>query len=417
MRIPAAISLLLIVVAALIGWRDHRELKGLHAENHRLTGEANAMGIEVDDPGNREHRTKRERADKLEEARTTALDIIELASKLERLIESGDTTDIATQDQILMALERIGSFDADQLRVLIECFRDADGFTEKMHGTLFSLAAQAMIERNPKEALGLLSAGQSLPAPASHCSNLVSSSLSKWSESDPKGALAWVRANKLDFISRQAMETALIRGAARTDLRLAAGWVSEFGISDKSGVVTAIAANLDSPSQRADLLRLLRSESGAFGEKEINVALTAMAKDIGRNGHDEAARWIKENGFSEAEITKLIAGGMISASKGSDLGRWVEWMGVNLTREPRERYIGEQVSDWTKKDHRAAGEWLAALQDGPAKPVAVAAFAKTVAPYAPDVAAQWAMMLPPGNQRDVILDEVARIQAQDKTAE
>jgi hypothetical protein len=417
MRIPAAISLLCLVAAALIGWLDHQELAGLRAENYRLTGESNAMGIEADNPRNRQHRIKREREEKLEQARTTALDIIELARELERLIESGDTTDIATQDQILMALESIGSFDTDQLRVLIECFRDADGFTEQMHGALFSLAAQALIERNPEDALGLLLAGQSLPAPASHRSDLVSSSLSKWSETDPKGALAWVRANTLDFISRQAMEAALVRGAARADLRLAVGWISEFGISDKSGVVAAIAANLDSPSQRAQLLRLLKSESGTFGEREINVALTAMAKEIGRNGHDEAARWIMENGFSEAEITKLIAGGMISYTNGSDPGRWVEWMGVNLTREPRERHIGEQVSDWTKKDHRAAGEWLAALQDGPAKPVAVAAFAKTVAPYHPDIAAQWAMTLPPGNEREAILKEAERIRAREKTAE
>lgn len=417
MRISAAISLLFLVVAALIGWLDHQELAGLRAENHRLAGESAAMGIETDNPGNRQHRIKRQRADKLDEARTTALDIIELARELERLVESGDTTDIATQDQILKALENIGSFDTDQLRDLIECFRDADGLTEKMHGTLFSLAAQALIERNPEEALGLLLAGESLPAPASHRSDLVSTSLSKWSETDPKAALAWVQANTLDFISRQDMETALIRGAARTDLRLAVGWISEFGIPDKSGVVAAIAANLDSPSQRSHLLRLLKSEPGTYGQKEINGALTVMAKDIGRSGYKDAARWIKENGFSEGEITNLIAGGMISHTNGSDPGRWVEWMEVNLTQEPRERHIGEQVSNWAKRDHRAAGEWLTALQDGPAKPIAVAAFAKTVAPYDPDIAAQWAMTLPPGNEREVILKEAERIRAREKTAE
>ena len=69
------------------------------------------------------------------------------------------------------------------------------------------------------------------------------------------------------------------------------------------------------------------------------------------------------------------------------------------------------------RDHRAAGEWLTALQDGPAKPIAVAAFAKTVAPYDPDIAAQWAMTLPPGNQRDGLLKEAERIRAREKTAE
>lgn len=417
MKISIAISLLILAAAALIGWRDHNELAGLRAENYRLKDEAAAMGIDVDDPVHGKHRPKREREDKLEKARTTAHDIIGLAKEIERLIESGENPDIATQDRLLKFLENLGALDADQLKEMIECFRDADGLTEKMRSLLFSFPVDALIDRNPLVAIKLLLEEQELPVNESFRSYYISSSLSKWSETDPTRALAWVRANSPDFISRQSMETALVHGAARTDLRLAVGWIGEFGVSDTLGVVTKIAGDLDSPSERSDLLRLMKEQPETFGQKEINGALAIMGKEIGKSGYEEGALWIKENGFSEAEITNLIAGGMVSHSKGVDTGRWVEWMGANLSEGPRERFISSNVTDWTKKDHRAAGEWLAALPDGPAKAPAVAAFAKTVAPYDPEIAAQWALTLPPGNQRDGLIKEVERIRAQKKAAE
>lgn len=416
MRISIAVSLLILAVAALIGWRDHRELAELRAENHRLAGEAAALGIAPDDPVHGKHRTKRERADKLEEARATALEIIGVAEELERLIESGDTAGIATQDRILKALETLGTLDAEQLLVLIESFRDADGLTDNMRRTLISFAVGALADRNPQAALGLLAGGGNPLDDAAGRSALVSASLSKWTETDPGAALEWVRAGNRDFITTEAMEAALVRGAARSDLRLALEWIGEFKVADKLGMLTQIAGDLDTLSERSDLLRLMKAQPGVFGQKEIDGALVKMGAAIGKGGYEEGARWIRENGFSETEITNLIAGGMVSHSKGGDVGLWVEWMGENLPAAPRERYVGSNVAEWTKKDHRAAGEWLAALPEGPAKPPAVAAFAKTVAPYDPEIAAQWAMTLPPGNQRDGIIKEVARIR-EEKAAE
>lgn len=416
MRISAAISLLILAVAALFGWRDHHELAGLRSENYRLTGEAAVMGIALDEPAHGKHITKRERADKLEEARRTALDIIDLARELERLMESGDTTSVVMQDRILKALESIGSLDSEQLKVLIEAFRDAQGLSDNMHGVLLSVAFQALIDRNPKDALGLLLDEQSRSFDGSHRSHLVSASLSKWAESDPDDALRWVRDSSLDFMSRQAMETALVHGTARADLPLAMKWIGEFGISDKLGAITKIAGELDDLSGRAELLRLMKEQPEVFGQKEINGALVTMGTEIGRGGFDEGARWIKENGFSESEISNLIAGGLVSHAKGADRGRWLEWMGGNLTGEPRERYIGEQVRDWTAKDHRAAGEWLAALPEGPAKAPSVAAFATTVAEYDPQIATQWALTMPPGVKRKETLKEIHKHWPQDDAA-
>lgn len=419
MRISIAISLLILALAALIGWQDHGELSALRGEREKLSVEATALGIPLDDPAHSEHahqRPKRERVDKLAEARRAALDIIGLAKELERLQESGEATDIATQDRILGALEKLRSLDADQLKALIGEFRDADGLGDAMRMMLINVATGALIESNPKAALELLAgSGNPLDDPSNR-RNLVLASFSKWSETDPSGSLAWVQANELDFLERGPMEIALIHGAARTDLGHALNMIREFGISERAEVVVKIAGDLHDPSQKAELLRLMKVHPDQYGEKEMNAVLVTMGKSVGKQGYEESVRWITENKLGEAEITNLIAGGLVSHAKGAEIGRWVEWMGESLSEEPRDRLISERVRDWTASDHRAAGEWLAALPEGPAKPTSVAAFAKTVAPHDPQVAAQWALTLPPGGKRNETLKAVYEKWPQDDPA-
>jgi len=61
---------------------------------------------------------------------------------------------------------------------------------------------------------------------------------------------------------------------------------------------------------------------------------------------------------------------------------------------------------WTKKDYKAAGEWLNQAAEGPVKQAVVKAYAEMVAYQDPEVAAQWAVTLPAGKERDRVLKRV-----------
>ncbi len=410
MRISAAISLLILAAAAFIGWMGQVKITALRGEREKLSAEATALGISFEDLEKGDHahqRTKRERADKLAEARRAALDIIDLAKELERLQESGEATDVAMQDRILKALEQLGSLDADQLKVLICEFRDADGLGDGMRRGLLNFAAGALSERNPKAALELLAGNGNPLGDIPDRRSLVHASLSNWAQADPSGALAWLRTRSPDDIEQESLETALVRGAARSDLRLALKQIREFGFADRGDVLNEIAGDLSDASRRTELLRLMDEEPELYGEKERGIALETLGREIGKSGYAEGVRWIRENKLSEPEITRLIEGSnMMHHAKGDETGRWVEWMGESLSEGSRDRIISQQIREWTEKDHRAAGEWLAALPDGPSKPASVAAFAKTVAPHDPQVAAQWALTLPPGGKRKETLQAV-----------
>lgn len=49
------------------------------------------------------------------------------------------------------------------------------------------------------------------------------------------------------------------------------------------------------------------------------------------------------------------------------------------------------------------GEWLAATFDGPVRTTSIQACARTISQHQPQTAAQWAMTLPPGQDRDKTL--------------
>jgi hypothetical protein len=66
----------------------------------------------------------------------------------------------------------------------------------------------------------------------------------------------------------------------------------------------------------------------------------------------------------------------------------------------------QQLSSWTTSDYQAAGKWLAAAPEGPAKISAIHAYAETVAKADPQAATQWALTLPAGNEREETLRRI-----------
>jgi hypothetical protein len=64
------------------------------------------------------------------------------------------------------------------------------------------------------------------------------------------------------------------------------------------------------------------------------------------------------------------------------------------------------VRNWTQKDYAAAGKWLITVPDGPTKNAAVRSYAETISEYEPQTAAQWALTLPAGRDRENTLRKI-----------
>jgi hypothetical protein len=405
MRISLAISLLILAAAALSGWRDSAELSSLRAEREKLAAQAAALGVSTDVSrvGEKQARhTRHERGDKTEEARRAGAEILAILAEMERHKESGLPHDAALQDRILGGLELLRSLDGDQLLTLIADFRDAPGISEASRRLFLAVAMETLTQRDPRAALDLIAADGDAEVTAHNRVGFAKKALSEWAAADPSGALAWLRANPMDFMRNQSAELSLIEGAARTSPLAAVGMISGLGLEDKGAALTRIASQLDNPQQRTEMLAVLRDGSAGWDERDVRQALSTMFYQVAKDGFESGVRWVEENKLTEKEIDS-VSHQLMDGSLGAEKGEWIGWMAGKLPEDARDMRVQAAVGLWTEKDHRAAGEWLAALPDGPVKIPAVAAFAQKVAPYDPQVAAQWALTLPPGPQRKTTL--------------
>jgi hypothetical protein len=106
--------------------------------------------------------------------------------------------------------------------------------------------------------------------------------------------------------------------------------------------------------------------------------------------------------LTKEELASL-AGGLGYYGTAAETGQWITWIETNLTPEDADSPVRELMGEWTEQDYLAAGNWLATAPEGQAKQAAVVSYVEAVSTYEPQIAEQWALTLPVGEQRDEAL--------------
>ncbi len=136
-------------------------------------------------------------------------------------------------------------------------------------------------------------------------------------------------------------------------------------------------------------------------------AITSLAHSAAEEGFASATQWIAGSDFSPKELEKL-ASWLSDNVKRDETGQWVEWLGETLPTGKADNSMCSMVRNWTRNSYQAAGTWLATAADGPTKQTAVRSYAETIARYDPETAAQWALTLPAGKNREETLQHIHR---------
>ena len=139
-------------------------------------------------------------------------------------------------------------------------------------------------------------------------------------------------------------------------------------------------------------------------EKLMQATMFQLGSQMAGEGFDSSMKWLSDNELSGAE-TESFAASVTYHRTNKDTGRWIDWISDNLPADRRDEQVGQLVSRWTQEDYASAGTWLNDAT-GPAKNPAVLAYAKTVAPYEAETAANWAPTLPAGEQRSELLKSI-----------
>lgn len=414
MKISIAASILILLLAALFGFHGQQQLVTVRETHDKLVASANQLGISIDPsrPSTPVRITKREREDKEADAKAAAVEFIAFAREMEANREKGVSTDEAQQKRQLKIMDRMMSLDSAQLKILIAEVSAAKDLKDETRGVLIGFSIMTLSNDHPQAALALLTESSDLFEGVGMGSHVISSSLAKWAKDDPLAALEWVCNNSAkfpDFMTESAKH-GLISGTAIQDPKLAFKMIGDLGLENSSFVVTRIVRAATTPEQRTATLAALRDHLANLKDEKARKDLSdstvrVFAQNISKEGFEAGSQWITAAGFTPAELESL-AGGLNNSIKNGESGRWIEWIGENLPPHKAAEKIESMVRGWTHTDFQAAGNWINSVPDGPTKNTAIRSYALTVSGYEPETAAQWALTLPPGKDRDSTLNRI-----------
>lgn len=408
MKISTALAVLILALAAGLGWRGHHQLASIRESHAKLIAEAATLGISPD-PANPTERvlvTKHaEREDKQAAAKLAAAQFIAFAKKMETLKKTGERPDEAMQKRIMEIMDLMMSLDASQLKTLIAEVRAAGDLKDDTRQELIAFSIMTMANDHPQAALALFTESSDLFKDGGMGNHVVSMALGRWAKDDPLGALDWVRKNgeKFPDLVTEDTKRAFISGVAAQDPKLALQLVGELKLKEATHAFSSIAATAKTPEQRSATLAALREHAATLTNPEeretlAEAAVKTLGFSVAKDGFQAGSQWISNAGFTPKEFDD-ISGSLTDFVNPAETGQWIEWLGEKLPAEKAEYRIGGMVQNWTRNDYRAAGTWLANAPDGPTKQAAVRSYAETVAPYDPETAAQWALTLPAGEKR------------------
>lgn len=415
-------TLVILAAGGLLGWQQHGRLLTVRETHLQVTAEAQALGLsptallEAGKPPLATKTSRTDAADKLAEAKALARELIDFAQEMKKQQESGEQPDPEFQKRIMELLGRFMDLGPAQLKAVIADLKASEEIDDEMRQGIIGFAIMTLANDQPEAALALFTESADMKGMAGMGNHVVSSSLGKWAEKDPLGALEWVRANseKHAALITEEAKAAILAGAAKQDPKLALGLTDDLEIKDPNAIGSSLARSAKTPEERDALLTALR------GDKQradvLKSALTSIGGQLSSEGFEASEAWLSSAKLSTEESAGIAVG--ISAwQTGADTGKWIDWMADKVPADTLNAKVDDLVAQWTQRDFKAAGEWVNGTAEGPAKIAAVKAFARTVAPYEPESALQWANTLPAGKERDELLETIARQKKPAATAE
>jgi len=409
------VFLLLIVLLALagLGFHNHRRLSDLHADQKKLVAVAAERGMIFDpsSPKKPVRVTRHPRADGAADARRFFHDLMALGDRL-------DAPDDATKRQIAEQAERFDALNGEQLKILIHEILSAetDDMETRRRQDLLWRALNRLTVDYPRDALAILTeSSAAVDLLRWHASgfaeNAVHGAIHRWAEIDPEAAIGWFTENS-GMLPDDAARS-LIHGAARNDLRRALDLIGELGQDPESFFPYILVKDGQTQAQQIRALAVVREWSAALPdektrEKIVATSLLRLALGDGwePTSFHTATRWIDAANLTPEELGWLMRGSWNSSILPEETGQWLDWLGLGFPIEQSADRVRELIHGWMQTDYRAAGEWLVHTPESPARTAALIAYARMMAEYQPLAATEWALMIPPGTDRDEILKRI-----------
>ncbi len=382
----------ILFIAALLGWRESRQLSSSRGINARLLKEATAK-LGSDNQSSNAMERRNEYLAMRERVKTIGLDYFQLFRDYGENA-TGESGDEFTKRQAGIK-SRLEELDPAAIRQFMdECYsnselnlrikRDLNGYVRTVFIAKYPIEMARMMSKSP-ELFGI--DGKSAPEgyiqdPFKHLVYYYS-----WEKKDIQTVFQCLAEAPPEFQSKYisgAVEFYAYSAPKRTEL-----------LEEMRGFA--------STPEQVELVKDQLSELvfGRGGAKATFVEVSDWLGSANLSGDELAA--------ATKDIEKKVRVG--------ETGRWLDWLAKSeLPDDVAKERAFELATAWTEKDYLAAGKWLNSAPAGPEKSAVASAYAAKVYPYDPEGAMQWIQTLPEGSDRSKALETIYENMPEDSDA-
>jgi len=424
MRIPTYLSVVLLSTACYIAWQDRQRLVAAREDLAKLVDEADREGISAafGQHANRGRNSGRQRLDSRQAAISLADDWMLYQRELELLDQPGEQPDEAMLERENLLWERARPLDTAGWESFLARALEALEVSEAVRRNLVYMAISSIARRNPQAALDRLHRASSLFKDDHRGNELAGLAIRELAKINPVAAATWIRENgnhPSGFVTDQT-RISLINGTASTHPELAFQLIGELGIKDTNNAFSSLAINARTFEQKSAILAALRGhlatslDASDHGQIELTV-LRGLASTFAYGNFGEARRWFESTDLSARELA-YCADALQSSVLRNETGQWIEWFAGKLTPDASKGVTKSMIDSWARDDHEAAGKWISEAPDIPIRDAAIWAFAVSVSKHESATAVEWALTLPPGEDRYSALANIHRNWPEDDPA-
>ena len=392
MKCSLIICAAILFIAALLGWRESRQLSSSREINARLLKEATAK-LGSDNQSSNAMERGNEYLAMRERVKTIGLDYFQLFRDYGENA-TGESGDEFTKRQAGIK-SRLEELDPAAIRQFMdECYsnselnlrikRDLNGYVRTVFIAKYPIEMARMMSKSP-ELFGI--DGKTAPEgyiqdPFKHLVYYFS-----WEKKDIQTVFQCLAEAPPEFQSKYisgAVEFYAYSAPKRTEL-----------LEEMRGFA--------STPEQVELVKGQLSELvfGRGGAKATFVEVSDWLGSANLSGDELAA--------ATKDIEKKVRVG--------ETGRWLDWLAKSeLPDDVAKERAFELATAWTEKDYLAAGKWLNSAPAGPEKSAVASAYAAKVYPYDPEGAMQWIQTLPEGSDRSKALETIYENMPEDSDA-
>lgn len=381
------ISALILIAAALLGWREKRQYSSEKATADQLSKEVRANpGIDPESPINIERR----RAERAKEAKVKTLtrDFFAIYLDTAQNPDSVSSEELARLQTELKS--RLEALDPSEIKLFMEECNSNPDLNAQTRQSLDVFVQKVFIVKYPIE-----------------MARMMTQSPKQFGIGDGKSYDSF--SHLIYYYSGEQPDLQIVfQSLSEAPPEFQSKYI---GLSTKFGT--------ESPSQRAELLEEMRYFAVTPEQQElVNGQLSELAfgRSDAKGSFIELSDWLGSANLSSDELVAATKG-MQDKIRVGETGQWLDWLAKSdVPDEIAKERAFELATRWTEKDYQAVGQWLNSSPGSPEKTAVASAYAAKTYPYDPEGAMKWVQTIPQGPERTKALETIYQNMPKDSDA-